>query len=289
MNQMQKIRIGGVPEHFNHPWHLAMEGNLFSNLGIELEWITFKGGTGAMNQALRNDEVDFCIVLTEGIIKDIAAGNPSKIISHYVESPLTWGIFSGAMNPITSNEIFTKKVAISRKGSGSHLMPQIHAREANQVISNNQFQIIKNLDGAIESLSSLESDVFYWENFTTKPYVDKGIFKKIGEFKPPWPCFVIAGREQSIEKFENEIRAVLNNVFTVAADFYKSNNRIKIISQAYDIHEDDVSEWFDQLSWSSQVGVEKQMISNVLNLLKSSEMINDDSSVTLELLIHDLR
>ena len=50
---MIKIRIGGVPEHFNLPWHLAIEDGMFAHHGIDLEWIMFPEGTGAMNKALR--------------------------------------------------------------------------------------------------------------------------------------------------------------------------------------------------------------------------------------------
>ena len=31
----QPIRIAGVPEHFNLPWHLAIEEGAFSDRGIE--------------------------------------------------------------------------------------------------------------------------------------------------------------------------------------------------------------------------------------------------------------
>ena len=65
------IRIGGVPEHFNLPIHLAREHGSFEKRGINLEWTTFKGGTGQMTKALRDKEVDACILLTEGIIADI--------------------------------------------------------------------------------------------------------------------------------------------------------------------------------------------------------------------------
>jgi hypothetical protein len=41
---------------------------------------------------LRDGETDIAVILTEGIVKDIVAGNPSKIVQVYVESPLIWGI-----------------------------------------------------------------------------------------------------------------------------------------------------------------------------------------------------
>ena len=97
---METIRVGGVPEHFNLPWHLAIENKLFENSGIKIEWVEFKGGTGAMTKALRENEIDVCVVLTEGIIADIAKGNPSKIIGQYINTPLIWGVYSGINNSI---------------------------------------------------------------------------------------------------------------------------------------------------------------------------------------------
>ena len=80
---LSKIKIGGVPEHFNLPIHLANEKGLFAEAGIEIELINFGGGTGEMTKALRENEVDICVLLTEGIAFDIVNGNKSKIISEY--------------------------------------------------------------------------------------------------------------------------------------------------------------------------------------------------------------
>lgn len=83
------IRIGGVPEHFNLPIHLINENGTLAKNGISIEWTDFKGGTGQMTKAPREGDIDVCILLTEGITKDIIKGNPSKIISEYVITPLT--------------------------------------------------------------------------------------------------------------------------------------------------------------------------------------------------------
>jgi len=97
---MNTIRLGGVPEHFNLPIHLAKEQGEFKKRDIDIEWITYPGGTGQMTKALRDGEVDACILLTEGIIKDIIKGNPSRIVSIYVSTPLIWGVHTGAENPL---------------------------------------------------------------------------------------------------------------------------------------------------------------------------------------------
>ena len=70
----EAIRIGGVPEHFNLPIHLAMENESFQKRGVEVQWTDFYGGTGEMTRAMRKGDCDLCIVLTEGIIADIVDG-----------------------------------------------------------------------------------------------------------------------------------------------------------------------------------------------------------------------
>jgi hypothetical protein len=40
--------------------------------------------------------------------------------------------------------------------------------------------------------------------FMTKPLVDKGIFRRIGDCPTPWPCFVIAVRDEILEKYPED-------------------------------------------------------------------------------------
>jgi ABC-type nitrate/sulfonate/bicarbonate transport system substrate-binding protein len=89
---MKKVRIGGVPEHFNYAWYLALKQGHFKKQNIEIFWNDYSGGTGQMNKALRENVIDMAVILTEGVIKDITEGSPCKIVQVFVESPLIWGI-----------------------------------------------------------------------------------------------------------------------------------------------------------------------------------------------------
>jgi ABC-type nitrate/sulfonate/bicarbonate transport system substrate-binding protein len=51
-----------------------------------------------------------------------------------------------------------------------------------------------------------------WERFMTKPLVDKGIFRRIGDCPTPWPCFVIAVRDEILEKYPEAIKSILNTI-----------------------------------------------------------------------------
>lgn len=280
MEQRTKIRLGGVPEHFNLPIHLAKEQGEFLARGVDLDWTTFKGGTGQMTKALRNNEVDACILLTEGIIKDIIQGNEAKIVSIYVNTPLTWGIHTGVNNTLKNHhEIYDKQYAISRFGSGSHLMAIVDANSQEKEIKESQFEIIRNLDGALESLSNRETDVFYWEKYTTKPYVDQGILRRIGEFVTPWPCFVIAVRNEMLENEPEAVTRMLRIIHDRCDRFMYQKNAIDLVSDRYDQKPKDVERWFHSTEWAIHGWVSDKMMQSVVYNLKNAGIISADQTI----------
>ena len=271
---MDEIRLGGVPEHFNLPIHLAMEQAAFEEDGVSVKWTDFDGGTGQMTEALRNDEIDVCVLLTEGIVSDILKGNPSKIISGYVKSPLTWGIHSGVDNPLDKHrDIYDKQYAISRLGSGSHLMAIVDALDKDQQLNADQFTVINNLQGAIASLNKQETDVFYWEKFTTKPYVVKGDLKKIGEFVTPWPCFMMAATEKILAEKPKVVSKMLRIIHRSCAQFMERDNAIEMVSERYGIEIKDTTRWYHATEWSTDGWVSNKMLKNVVYTLKEAGII----------------
>lgn len=274
------LRIGGVPEHFNLPWHLAMENKLFEKENIAVEWHTFKGGTGQMTRALRNDEIDVCILLTEGIVADIINGNPSKIISKYLTTPLIWGVYTGAKNTVAHyGEIYDKKYAISRFGSGSHLMPIVDANAKGTTLKEEQFVLIRNLEGALESLSKNETDAFYWEKYTTKPYVDSGELKHLGEYITPWPCFMIAASDKIIAKEQAALKKMLSVIHFTAKQFMHSTTAIAEVSERYHQKLEDVEQWFYSTEWAIDDKVSRKMLMNVVHTLDYANIIDQKVSV----------
>lgn len=271
------IRMGGVPEHFNLPIHLAKEKGLFSKIGVNLEWTDFYGGTGQMTKALREDEIDLCILLTEGIITDIIQGNPSKIISEYVITPLTWGIHTGMENSLQpKDETFSKQHAISRFGSGSHLIAIVNANSKNQTIEPHQFTVINDINGALASLNALETDVFYWEKYTTKPYVDSGQIRRIGEYLTPWPCFVIAASNKILSRHPKAIDQLLDIIQESCQHFMNDETLIPLTSERYQQKLVDIERWYHSTEWATNSWVSDKMIKSVIFHLESAAIISKD-------------
>ena len=217
------LRVGGVPEHFNTPWHTAAKVGLFAAQGIDLRWSDFPGGTGAMAAALRDGELDVAILLTEGMVADIHKGNPARLIGTYVASPLTWGIHVSASSPLTDTaSLYSQpappRFAVSRMTSGSHLMAFVDARRraGDAAAAALRFEIVGTLEGARVGLREGTADAFMWEKFTTKPLVDSGEWRRIGECVTEWPCFSLAATPQALATIPTELRTALRIVASEA-------------------------------------------------------------------------
>ena len=258
---MKTIKIAGVPEHFNLPWHMCIEDGEFESVGIDLQWTDVPEGTGKMCQMLRDGETDIAVILTEGIIKDIAAGNSSKIVQVYVQSPLIWGIHVAANSSYNAlSDLENKKAAISRMGSGSHLMSIVNAQNQNWNSENLQFEIVNTIDGAVESLISGKYDYFMWERFMTQPLVDQGIFRRIADCPTPWPCFVIAVRNEVLEDHPKVIEQILDIINTTTEEFKMIPSIDGTLASKYNQNVEAIQEWLKLTRWS-----QKQMTAPTLD------------------------
>ncbi|WP_136468635.1 substrate-binding domain-containing protein [Flagellimonas onchidii] len=270
---MKTIRIVGVPEHFNLPWHMAMEDGAFEERGIGLQWTDVPEGTGKMCQMLQEEETDLAIILTEGLVKSISHGNPSKIIQVYVASPLLWGIHVAADNPRSSaTQLENDKVAVSRMGSGSHLMSYVHAQNQGWDTHSLQFEVINNLDGAIENLSSGSGAYFMWEHFTTKPLVDSGIFKRIGDCPTPWPCFVIAATDAFLSSKSNCLNHILDIINRYTSEFKQIPSIDRTLVNRYGQKLEDIQDWLTKTTWG-QTQLREETLEDVQKRLHSLELI----------------
>lgn len=270
---MKKVRIIGVPEHFNLPWHMAIEEGAFAQRGIELIWTDIPEGTGRMCQMLQEQETDLAIILTEGLVKSIAEGNPSKIVQEFIATPLLWGIHVGAKSEFTSvEELSGAKAAISRFGSGSHLMAYVNAQNNTWNIDRLQFEVIHNLNGAVDALTQGTADYFLWEHFTTKPIVDQGVFRRLGDCPTPWPCFVIAATNTFIAENPTVLMHLLEVINLYTTEFKNIPSIDKTLSNRYNQQLPDVQEWLSITRWSQQQ-IKKQDISKVCQTLKELKRI----------------
>jgi ABC-type nitrate/sulfonate/bicarbonate transport system substrate-binding protein len=275
---MDTIKIAGVPEHFNLPWHLCIENKKPEKENINLIWTDVPEGTGKLCQMLRNGETDIAVILTEGIIKDIAAGNESTIVQVYVKSPLIWSIHVAADSNYNSiQDVKNGKAAISRYGSGSHLMAIVNAKDQGWNTNALKFETVNTLDGAVKALTEKEADYFMWERFMTKPIVDKGIFRRIGDCPTPWPSFVIAVRNEFLNANKETVGTVLDVINHMTCTFKEIPDIDKMLSERYGQKREDIKEWLSLTQWSQQK-LDEHTFNNVQEQLSELGIIEQKTS-----------
>jgi sulfonate transport system substrate-binding protein len=274
-----KIRCAGVPEHFCYPWRMVSRDREWSEV---MTWTEFPGGTGAMSAALRIAEIDVAVLLTEGAVAEILKGNPSSIYSYYVDSPLNWGVHVNASsNILTVADIEEPQFAISRFNSGSHLMAFLYCRDHAWTLNEDSFDVVNNLDGARQSMREHTDQLFMWEKFTTKPWVDNGEFRRVDEYIGPWSSFVIVVRNEILAERPEEIKALVAAVQFTASNIKAHPRGVDAIARAYGLNADDAKTWFEDVRWSRSSLIDPLDIKKVAQTLADVGVLDvtDDAAL----------
>ena len=234
-----------------------------------------------MTQALAKHEVDMAVLLTGGALADLVKRRQTKLVKVYVHSPLIWGIHVAADSKLQSiQDIQNKRYAISRYGSGSHLMAILDAAERKWDTDLN-FKVVKNLDGARQALADGDADVFMWEQFTTQPLVDNGEFRRVGVRKTLWPAFVIAVNNSFIKTHPEVVQTTLRVINQQSATLMKDANAVPTIADRYGLQVEQVKQWFELTEWDVGYQRPDKAIEAAIDYLQQLEII-DDSDVSVE-------
>jgi len=278
---MKGFKIGGVPEHFNLPWRMAIEEGRFRDNGIQLHWSDMGGGTGQMIRGLETGSLDIAVLLTEGITKAVLQGLDAKIIQVYVTTPLHWGIHVPYHSQITSvDQLENQTFAISREGSGSHLMAYVKANQEGWDTANLKFNVIGDVYGGLWALQNDEAQAFLWEKYTTHPHTEQKKCRYIDEVVTPWPCFVIAARKEVVNESLAELNTICEIVNERARTLKKNEDVVDLICWRYNLRHGQVENWLQETDWNYDgIGYPlafEKTISYLLklNLLREEEAID---------------
>lgn len=267
---IKTIKIIGVPEHFNYPWHYALKKNLFE---VPVVWKDEKGGTGAMAQRLENGEADLAIMLTEGAIKYIAEGGNAKILQVYVKSPLIWGVH--ARKELGHEVDYEQCIfARSRKGSGSHIMGYVFAENQNFLLQEEDFLDVGGIDGAMEAFEEKKADIILWEKFMTQNYVDQGKVIRLEDCVTPWPCFVLVASDEILKKAPEQVSHISETIVQSILQCQKEKNLIADIAHFYHISENDCEKWYLITEWQTTPYISSKMLENVIATIQRVGMLN---------------
>ncbi len=197
----------------------------------------------------------------------------------YVESPLLWGIHVGAKSKFQSvKDLKNAKIAISRYGSGSQLMALVNAHKNGFNTDDLKYEIVKNLDGGVKALTNGTADYFMWEHFTTKPLVDQGIFKRLDSITTPWPCFVIAVRDDVLSNDKKAIKTiikVINKQLKYFKNPLKEEGLDLLFSDRYQQQIEDIRAWLSLTKWNRKKSISKKLIGSIQNKLITFNVISE--------------
>lgn len=268
---MISFTVGGVPEYFNRPWHQALEDGFFAERSLEVTWKDYPGGTGAMMHELREGAIDVAIALTEGVVAEIINRQSCRIAQWFVTSPLRWGVHVAARSSYQQiadlqNRIF----AVSRHGSGSHLMAYVLAQHHGWSPDRLRFEIVNNLDGARRALAQEGADGFLWEQFTTQPWVDAGEFRRVGVIDTSWPCFVVAVRANHSGE---GLSRLLDTVNQSATRLKAQPGAAARVAQQYALPISELEPWWDRVQWAADQRVEKAVLQRVMKTLAELSVV----------------
>ena len=273
----KQLRVGGVPEHFNLPWRLAVADNAFATTGIGVAYAEVPAGTGELTRALRDNELDLALVLTEGAVADILQHDKNRLVKIYVTSPLIWGIHVAATSDIKSvTAIRGRRIAISRYGSGSHLIAIVDAAVRGWATGDMRFVVVDNLDGARDALSSGKADIFLWERHMTQPLVDAGEFRRVGQREVPWPAFAVSVRRQIINSHAKHIRAALDVVARYAHNLKRRKTAAVQIADTYGIRLTDAENWLQSVRWGNGYRRPTAALHRIADALQAQRVVVSD-------------
>lgn len=263
------IHLGGVPEHFNLPWHLAMESDALADL--DLDWADQPGGTGAMLAGLEDGTLDLVSILTEGTVDAIRNGLAATIIGIYVASPLQWGVYVPASSDIVEEaQLVDTRIAISRFGSGSHLMAFVQAERLGQAIGDERFVVTGGLDGARQALGGGEAELFLWDRFMTQAYVDNGEFRQIAVQPTPWPSFVFAVRDEVLLGRTVEVGRIVDAIVAEAVSLHARPGIAAELVDRYEISLDSAQGWLASTRFAERAPFDPALAAEVLATLDRS-------------------
>ena len=280
---MKRFKIGGVPEHFNLPWKLAIEERKLVDLGVELHWSDMTGGTGQMIKGLQTGTLDIAVLLTEGITKSILQGLDAKIVTVFVTTPLRWGIHVPYNSDIqTVKQLENQTFAISREGSGSHLMTYVRAKQEGWNLKDLKFNVVGDVYGGLWALENNQAQAFLWEKYTTFPFTEQKKCRYIDEVVTPWPCFVIAVRSELLKENEVLLKTVFESVNQEAKALKENPNAAEIIAWRYNLKLEQTKSWLSETDWNYDNSLMKDSIEKVVNTLESLELISADEKENWE-------
>eukprot|EP01027_Heterolobosea_sp_BB2_P009442 GEZU01013912.1.p1 GENE.GEZU01013912.1~~GEZU01013912.1.p1 ORF type:complete len:193 (+),score=41.31 GEZU01013912.1:500-1078(+) len=132
------------------------------------------------------------------------------------------------------------------------------------------FKVIGGFEDLRKAIKDHTIDCFMWERFMLKPYVDRGELKYAGSIMTPWPCFMIAVRNDILETAadRNEVNRLLLSIHECFDEFDRDKeDAIRRVSEVCHLQKDDAERWVSTVKFSKDGALDLNMLQNTMDVL----------------------
>ena len=116
----------------------------------------------------------------------------------------------------------------------------------------------------------------------TQPLVNSGIFRRIADCPTPWPCFVIAVRNEFLENNPNVIEQILEIINTTTEEFKIIPSIDRTLASKYNQEVEAIQEWLKLTKWS-QKQMNTQTFDKIIEQLLKLQII--EKKVSKEMIL----
>ena len=148
-----------------------------------------------------------------------------------------------------------------------------------------EFVVVKNLDGARKALADNEADIFFWERYTTSPFVENGEFRRLDDRLTPWPAFVVCANEHSLAKKAEAIKALLSEVNSICQRLAgDAETTCAAIADRYKLAPNKVAKWWETMQWNMDWEIDEASMIKAVDYLRRLDLIDVGDTDSLAVL-----
>lgn len=275
-----KVKLGtalGRQAVFAMPMLAIEENKLWKQVGVDAEWVPFRGGA-AMNRAAAAGAIQLGITDVTGAVMVMGRGAPVIIVYHM--APVTdFNIWVLADSKIKGpKDLKGKTISVTRLGGTGHGYGQLVAK-AEGLEKDIRFVGTGGVREDVAALLSGAVDSVMLTPFVTAPLVAKGRVRKLvsmHDYLPKeWMGRVVYTTNQFLKQDPDSVGKVVRSV-NMATKFVMENRAWTIKKMiSFSKYTPEAAELlFPRLKYSRDGRIDKQAVANVRDFLIKYKLIN---------------
>jgi hypothetical protein len=114
-----------------------------------------------------------------------------------------------------------------------------------------------------------------------KHFVDEGELKQVGDISTPWPCFMIAVRNDVIKKNLEQIERLFDTITYCAKLFYQERQEsLNFISSSCHLHMEDAEKWYKTVQFAENTRhISEKVLEDTKQILQRAKVLSTDVDI----------